>query len=290
MPETTTKYRPLKDISPAPRDGDDPAHPADVSEAVALLQHNVLKRDFFKAAGYEHTGDPAIYGPTKMAAVREAKYWAGYKTTQITGDFGPQLRAVLAGDRHLDAGQAKRRKERIAESQKPIGLTALAIAVSELGTKESPPGSNTVKYNTWWYGRRVSGAAYPWCAAAVSSWFFRALPLWRKITHRIFRNTFPFAAGARYVSCEAMYQDALAGRYNLLALPRPVPGCIVVYDWDVPRPGRWADHTGIVESVTADGIVAIEGNTSSTDQSNGGNVERRTRPMSQCRGFILVRP
>ena len=44
-------------------------------------------------------------------------------------------------------------------------------AKSQLGTKESPAGSNKVKYNTWYYGKEVSGSAYPWCMAFVS-WVF----------------------------------------------------------------------------------------------------------------------
>ena len=47
----------------------------------------------------------------------------------------------------------------------------LSIAREELGTKESPANSNKVKYNTWYYGREVSGSAYPWCIAFVQ-WVF----------------------------------------------------------------------------------------------------------------------
>jgi peptidoglycan hydrolase-like protein with peptidoglycan-binding domain len=47
----------------------------------------------------------------------------------------------------------------------------VAKAESQIGTKESPAGSNKVKYNTWYYGKEVSGSAYPWCMAFVS-WVF----------------------------------------------------------------------------------------------------------------------
>ena len=47
----------------------------------------------------------------------------------------------------------------------------LEIARAELGTKESPANSNRVKYNAWYYGREVSGAAYPWCMVFVQ-WCF----------------------------------------------------------------------------------------------------------------------
>ena len=47
----------------------------------------------------------------------------------------------------------------------------LAVAKSQLGTKESPKNSNNVIYNTWYYGHAVSGSAYPWCMTFVE-WCF----------------------------------------------------------------------------------------------------------------------
>lgn len=44
-------------------------------------------------------------------------------------------------------------------------------ALSQVGIKESPSGSNRVKYNTWFYGREVKGSAYPWCMTYVQ-WCF----------------------------------------------------------------------------------------------------------------------
>ena len=48
------------------------------------------------------------------------------------------------------------------------------IAISQVGVKESPAGSNNVKYNTWYYGRAVSGDAFPWCCVFVE-WCFAVL-------------------------------------------------------------------------------------------------------------------
>lgn len=48
----------------------------------------------------------------------------------------------------------------------------LAIASGEVGITEYPPNSNNVKYNTWFYGRQVSGKKYPWCAAFISYIFY----------------------------------------------------------------------------------------------------------------------
>lgn len=47
----------------------------------------------------------------------------------------------------------------------------LKLAASQIGVKENPLGSNNVKYNTWYYGKSVSGSAYPWCQVFVC-WVF----------------------------------------------------------------------------------------------------------------------
>ena len=53
----------------------------------------------------------------------------------------------------------------------------LRIAQGELGTKERPANSNQVKYNTWYYGREVSGPAYPWCMVFLQ-WVFHQAEAW----------------------------------------------------------------------------------------------------------------
>lgn len=144
----------------------------------------------------------------------------------------------------------------------------LAIARGELGTKESPANSNRVKYNTWYYGREVSGSAYPWCMAFVQWCFAQAgipLPL-------------------RTASCGALMSAARKAGQWVTKDYRP--GDVAIYDF----PGGAAtDHTGIIEKVTLTGVTAIEGNTSQAgSQSNGGMVCRKTRPYSLIVG--VVRP
>ena len=50
----------------------------------------------------------------------------------------------------------------------------LELAQGQIGVKESPAGSNTVKYNTAYYGRAVSGPSYPWCCVFLW-WLFHTL-------------------------------------------------------------------------------------------------------------------
>ena len=142
----------------------------------------------------------------------------------------------------------------------------LDIARRELGAKESPANSNNVKYNTWYYGRVVSGPAYPWCMVFVQWCFAQAgipLPL-------------------KTASCGALMNAAKKAGQWVTKDYRP--GDVVIYDF----PGGAAtDHCGVIEKASMTGVTAIEGNTSLTgSQSNGGMVCRKIRTMKQVVGAV----
>lgn len=142
----------------------------------------------------------------------------------------------------------------------------LDTAIAELGTRESPAGSNHVKYNDWYYGKRVSGAAYPWCMAFVQWCCAQCgvkLPM-------------------RTASCGALMNAAKAaglwvdeGGYR--------PGDIIIFDFPG---GAGTDHTGICETVSGAKITTIDGNTGSGSEANGGAVMRRTRLLQYVVGAV----
>ena len=136
----------------------------------------------------------------------------------------------------------------------------LAIAVGELGVKEAPSGSNKVKYASW-YG--LNGQ--PWCVMFVMWVFARA----------------GVALPARTASCGALLRAAqAAGRWVTSGYR---PGDVVIYDF----PGGAAtDHCGIVETAADSSVTAIEGNTAVGNDTGGGAVMRRTRPLSQVVGAV----
>lgn len=143
----------------------------------------------------------------------------------------------------------------------------LTIARKQLGICESPPGSNNVRYNTWYYGREVMGSAYPWCMAFVQWVFAQAgvkLPV-------------------RTASCGALMNAAKAAGCWVTAGFKP--GDVVIYDF---HGGAATDHCGIVETELPDyGVQAVEGNTShSGSQSNGGMVCRKNRPGKYIVGAV----
>lgn len=147
----------------------------------------------------------------------------------------------------------------------PTVQQLLTIARGELGVKESPAGSNAVKYNTWYYGRAVSGPAYPWCVVFIQWVFHRAgasLP-------------------ARTASCTALMNAAKAA--GLWVTQGYRPGDVVIYDWGentVP------DHCGIVATVNGGKITAMEGNTAVGNDSDGGEVMVRSRPLTLILGAV----
>ena len=139
----------------------------------------------------------------------------------------------------------------------------LEIARGELGTKESPTGSNRVKYATW-YGL----PGQPWCVMFVM-WVFAqagaALP-------------------TRTASCTLLMNAAKkAGTWVTSGY---LPGDVVIYDWGA---NGLPDHCGIVESASGSAVTAIEGNTAVGNDSDGGEVMRRERQTRQILGAVRPR-
>jgi hypothetical protein len=149
---------------------------------------------------------------------------------------------------------------------------ALAGAVSHLGDKEQPPDSNRTKYGKW-YG--IDGQ--PWCAMFVSYCF------------EVDAGGSPsFAKGESYAYVPYVVNDARNNRNGLSVTSQPVPGDLVCFDWG--RDGTY-DHIGLFEGwVTAapGSFYAIEGNTSPSNNSNGGEVMRRAR-QTTGQGTVFVR-
>lgn len=134
----------------------------------------------------------------------------------------------------------------------------LEVARAELGTTESPAGSNRTKYGRW-----MGLDGQPWCMSFVQWCFAQA------------GRPLPFKTG----SCSALLRWYQANQPERVT-QKPQPGDIVIYSFG---------HTGIVESVSGNIATVIEGNTSpgaSGSQDNGGGVYRRTRGRSTVTAYI----
>lgn len=134
----------------------------------------------------------------------------------------------------------------------------LNLAASQLGVSETPPGSNNVVYNTWYYGHPVSGPDYAWCAVFVM-WCFNRLGAWPLLHTQ-----------SAYVP--TMFAQMKAAG---MQVPEGQPGDVVCFQFD----SGLLDHVGIVEKRIGPGVYqTIEGNT-------GDAVQRHTRrgEMYFCR-------
>lgn len=136
----------------------------------------------------------------------------------------------------------------------------LAVARSELGYREDPPGTNLTKYGKW-FGLNGN----PWCMMFIQWVFFQTGAY----------ELLPAHTG----SCGAFMRAAQAqGRWIIDGYR---PGDIVIYNF--PGNNVLTDHCGIVVTALTTGIQAIEGNTGAESDANGGQVQERTRPTK----FIL---
>lgn len=144
----------------------------------------------------------------------------------------------------------------------------LEIARKQLNVRECPPDSNNVRYNTWYWGREVSGNGYPWCMVFVQ-WCFDQAGV-----------TLP----ARTAACGTLM--TAAKQFGAWVTADFQPGDVVIYDFSGKK--RTTQHCGIVEQImTGYGVQAIEGNTSEAgSQSNGGMVCRKNRPSKYIIGAV----
>lgn len=147
---------------------------------------------------------------------------------------------------------------------------ALAAAREWLGYVESPAGSNATVFGRW-YGMDHQ----PWCAMFVA------------YCYEVEAGGSPsFAQGQRYSYVPYIVNDARAGRNGLSVVSSPLPGDLVCFDWQ--RDGTF-DHVGLYDDDAGDGyFLALEGNTSTSDNSNGGQVMQRTRHPSDAT-IVFVR-
>lgn len=142
-----------------------------------------------------------------------------------------------------------------------MNKTPLQYAIDDLGIQEQPKNSNNVKFNTWFYGKAVSGSQYSWCMSGVQYWYNEA------------GCTLPY----KTASCSALLNWYKKNKPQCI-VKSPQPNDIIIYSFG---------HTGIFEKwYNNSNFYAIEGNTGVGNDSNGGEVMRRLRDISLVTAFI----
>ena len=215
--------------------------------------------------GYAPGRLDGAYGVATAAAVRA---FQRDHNLEIDGVVGPKTRAVLT------AAPKQAKPLPIARKPSSLGQLALAVALKELGNKENPAGSNKNKYGKW-FG--VDGV--PWCNEFVSYCFLTGA---KYVLCPGFKGAGCYTKGCTYVPTTEAWLKA-TGMWK--GRTEPMPGDIAIYNWDGGAP----DHIGIVEEYLGGGkFNAIEGNTAVGNDSNGGQVMRRLRYMTNVDGFGRV--
>lgn len=163
-----------------------------------------------------------------------------------------------------------------APSTGTIRAAALKRCQGELGTKESPANSNRTKYGAW-YGMDGS----PWCAMFAT---------WGYVLGAgdVGKQSKSMRKGQTYAYVPYIVRDARAKANGLSVTSSPVAGDLVCYDWSYD--GTF-DHVGLFEQwvPSSSSFYAIEGNTSTSNDSDGGQVMRRQRSTSgQSTVFVRV--
>lgn len=154
----------------------------------------------------------------------------------------------------------------IVENRGGADIAAVARAeVGASGSIESPPYSNNVKYNTWYYGHAVSGSSYPWCCVFVE-WCANQCGY---IESGLFMRTagctplyYYFINNQGFAHYSMRNCAAYTGRGYM-----PVPGDIMFF-WD----GSVMEHIGIIVEAGDGYVSVVEGNTTGFGSIPGGGV------------------
>lgn len=219
-----------------------------------------------------NVGESGVAGIQRQQHL-DATGWIGEKTFNALRSIRIPAGLPHAGEPAMDATAIKLINEAFSQfaghEPPPAGVgtvraSALERARSQIGITENPPESNNNKYGQW-YGVNYQ----PWCAI-FCTWCYEFG------ASDVGKDSPAFVKGSRYAYCPYVVSDARANRYGLRTTDDPVPGDLVVYDWS------WDtiyDHIGIFERWTSgtSNFDAIEGNTSTSNNSNGGQVMRRNR-------------
>lgn len=142
------------------------------------------------------------------------------------------------------------------------GGELLAIAAREIGYHEDA-GKHT-KYGEWYGMDHVD-----WCM------------IWVQWVYHQAGADLPYKTG----SCGELLRWYQKNQPECV-VKEPVPGCIIIFDF--PGTAYSTDHTGLFVSKTDTQITSIDGNTSGGNDSGGGYVQRRTRPLSYANPVYIV--
>lgn len=221
---------------------------ADVTTLQKALKQNAFDHDFMPEAKVD-----GEFGQWTAQGCYRAQYWLGY--AKPSHQAGTPLVAYLDGKKALSQPMRDQRKARIAHAaaNQPLRVKAFKEALTHVGLKESPAGSNMQMFGAWFGWNGV-----PWCAEFVSYCYAAA-------------GSKNIAKRSRWAYTPYMVNAARSGSNGMTVTRDPKQGDIVLFDWD--NDGV-ANHVGLFDEWVTKGktFKSLEANTSPTNASNGGAV------------------
>src|SRR5262245_12214572 len=211
-----------------------------------LNGHNVFGKDFLDGPA------DGQWGPASGAAPVHAKQFVGYALKDQRPTYGDMLDDLLKGKR-LIPDKFKRRSEAAQQKKLELRDKMLRLALKQVGTKESPMGSNNVEFSRWYMqsdGKSWTTAdpGPPWCAM-FGTWV--AIRCGSKAYKR----------GGRWAYVPYFVSDGRGGRNGIKAMSAGLvlPGDQIGFDWD----GGVADRYGMFKRWLEKGktFETVEGNT-----------------------------
>jgi hypothetical protein len=247
-----------------------PGHVIKIGETNGALIRKIAQR--LKALGYD---------PTSPAGQFDAPFKSLVKLFQsqhvdalgvplkVDGEIGPLTWGALFDD---DAHETPTPSGTLLER-------ALAKAISQIGVRERPVGSNKGPEVERYLASTGLGGGFFWCMAFVHFCFMEAA---REMG---VRNPFPKTAGC--IDAWNKARDFRITKQKAIQNPSlVVPGSVFILDF-----GNGHGHTGIVRKSVGGALRTVEGNTNSDGSSNGIGVfelNRRSVMNSNLKGFIIV--
>lgn len=191
----------------------------------------------------------------------------------IDGEIGVQTWAALFGKETVPKPPA------VPDSG--LMQKALQFAVSQIGVKERPPGSNKGEEVEEYLASVGLGGGFAWCMAFVYWCYDQA-------AEELGINNPVFKTGGVLKHWEEAGNNGIPRITTEQARNKPsriLPGMVFVIDTGDPG---GAGHTGFVEKVIGDTLMTIEGNTNLGGSREGIGVFRRTaRKISSInKGFV----
>lgn len=212
-------------------------------------------------------GKSGVYDEQTARSTSAAKYRLGYRDPNINKAYDEGLNAFLS---YRKPTPLMKRRASKRMGKRPLRDTALETARQFIGVKEFPANSNEVMFSKWY------GITGPWCAMFVTYCYAQA-------------GAKHFKKGSRWAYCPFLLSDARKQNYglNLITKDKVQAGDIVLFDW---KGDGVADHVGLVVDPPTRGgwFKTIEGNTSVSNDSNGGQVMYRDRNLDTVIGFVRV--